>query len=152
MPVVKITRRHVLQFREALQDLPVRRSGKVRNATLPQLVEWSKHHPRAPRVSNATVNKLLGGVQAVALWARDNGLIPDDVPWADPFANMRLSEDPSTREPWQLEELRLLFTSAVFTEGVARTLDVAKLHSGSPCSGCSQVPVLANSLPSPWRM
>jgi hypothetical protein len=30
-------------------------------------------------VSNATVNKLLAGVQAVGLWARDNGLIPDDI-------------------------------------------------------------------------
>jgi hypothetical protein len=99
MPVAKITRRHVLQFREALQDLPVRRSGKLRNAPLPELVEWSKQHPRAPRVSNATVNKLLGGVQAVSLWARDNGLIADDVPWADPFANMRLPEEASTREP-----------------------------------------------------
>jgi integrase len=121
MPVAKITRRHVLHFREALQDVPIRRSGKLRNAPLPELVEWSKHHPRAPRVSNATVNKLLGGMQAVALWARDNGLIADDAPWADPFANMRLSEDPSTREPWQLEELRLLFTSAVFTEGARPT-------------------------------
>jgi hypothetical protein len=93
MPVVKITRRHVLQLREALQEIPVRRTGKLRNAALPELVEWSKQHPKAPKVSNATVNKLLGGVQAVALWARDNGLIPDDVPWADPFANMRLQED-----------------------------------------------------------
>jgi integrase len=121
MPVAKITRRHVLHFREALQDVPIRRSGKLRNAPLPELVEWSKHHPRAPRVSNPTVNKLLGGMQAVALCARDNGLIADDAPWADPFANMRLSEDPSTREPWQLEELRLLFTSAVFTEGARPT-------------------------------
>jgi integrase len=121
MPVAKITRRHVLQFREALQDLPVRRSGKLRNAPLPELVEWSKQHPRAPRVSNATVNKLLGDVQAVSLWARDNGLIADDVPWADPFANMRLPEEASTREPWQLEELRLLFNSTVFTEGARPT-------------------------------
>jgi integrase len=60
-------------------------------------------------------------VQAVALWARDNGLIADDAPWADPFAKMRLSEDGSTREPWQLEELRLLFTSAVFTKGARPT-------------------------------
>jgi integrase len=121
IPVAKITRRHVLQFREALQDLPVRRSGKLRIATLPELVAWSKEHPRAPRISNATVNKLLGGVQAVALWARDNGLIADDVPWADPFANMRLQEDAPTREPWQTEELRLLFTSAVFTKAVRPT-------------------------------
>jgi integrase len=72
-------------------------------------------------VSNATVNKLLGGVQAVSLWARDNGLMPDDVLWADPFANMRLQEDAPTREPWQLEELRLLFKSAVFTKDVRPT-------------------------------
>jgi integrase len=121
MAVVKITRRHVLQLREALQEIPVRRTGKLRNTGLPELVEWSKQHPKAPKVSNATVNKLLGGVQAVALWARDNGLIPDDVPWADPFANMRLQEDKSTREPWQLDELRLLCTSPVFTKGARPT-------------------------------
>jgi integrase len=116
MAVVKITRRHVLQLREALQEIPVRRTGKLRTAALPDLVEWSKQHPKAQKVSNATVNKLLGGVQAVGLWARDNGLIPDDVPWADPFANMRLQEDKPTREPWQLDELRLLFGSPVFTK------------------------------------
>jgi integrase len=121
MEVVKITRRHVLRLREALQELPVRRSGKLLNATLPQLVEWSQQHPKAPKVSNATVNKLLGGVQAVTLWARDNGLISDDVPWADPFANMRLQEDKPTREPWQLDELRLLFTSPVFAESARPT-------------------------------
>ncbi|HSR76228.1 MAG TPA: DUF6538 domain-containing protein, partial [Xanthobacteraceae bacterium] len=121
MAVVKITRRHVLQLREALQELPVRRAGKLRNAGLPELVEWSKEHPRAQKVSAATVNKLLGGVQAVGLWARDNGLIPDDVPWADPFANMRLPEDKPSREPWQPEELRLLFTSPVFADGARPT-------------------------------
>jgi integrase len=96
-------------------------TGKLRNAGLPDLVAWSQHHPRAQKVSNATVNKLLGGVQAVGLWARDNGLIPDDVPWADPFANMRLPEEKPTREPWQLEELRLLFASPVFTNGARPT-------------------------------
>jgi integrase len=121
MAVVKITRRHVLQLREALQEIPVRRTGKLRTAALPDLVEWSKQHPKAQKVSNATVNKLLGGVQAVGLWARDNGLIPDDVPWADPFANMRLQEDKPTREPWQLDELRLLFTSPVFTKDARPT-------------------------------
>ena len=39
MPLAKITRRHVLHFREALQDLPIRRSGKLRHAPLPELVE-----------------------------------------------------------------------------------------------------------------
>jgi hypothetical protein len=117
MPVEKIARKHVREFREALQELPVRRSGKLQRAKLPELVEWSKQHPGARRVSAATVNKLLGGVQAVVVWARDNGLIPDHVPWADPFSNMRLDEPEPDRAPWEPAELRVLFGSPVFTKG-----------------------------------
>jgi hypothetical protein len=117
IPVQKITRKTVREFREALQQLPVRRAGTQRRAKLPELVEWSGKHPEAQKVSPATVNKLLGGVQAVAIWARDNGFIPDDVPWADPFSNTRLDEPEPEREPWELAELRVLFRSPVFTEG-----------------------------------
>jgi integrase len=117
MPVERIGRKHVREFREALQELPVRRAGKLQRATLPELVEWSKKNPGARTVSAATVNKLLGGVQAVVVWARDNGLIPDHVPWADPFSNMRLDEPESDRAPWEPTELRVLFASPVFTEG-----------------------------------
>jgi integrase len=117
MPVEKIARKHVREFREALQELPVRRGGKLLGATLPELAEWSKKHPGARRVSAATVNKLLGGVQAVVVWARDNGLIPDHVPWADPFSNMRLDEPEPVRAPWEPNELRVLFGSSVFTKG-----------------------------------
>jgi integrase len=117
MAVEKMARKHVREFREALQELPVRRAGRLRRATFPELVEWSKKHPGARRVSAATVNKLLGGVQAVAVWARDNGLIPDHVPWADPFSNMRLNEPEPDRAPWEPTELRVLFASPVFTEG-----------------------------------
>ena len=68
-------------------------------------------------MSAATVNKLLGGVQAVVVWARNNGLIPDHVPWADPFSNMRLDEPEPSRAPWEPADLRVLFASSVFTEG-----------------------------------
>lgn len=118
MPVAKITRKSVREFREALQQLPKRRAGELRKATLPELVEWSGKHPDAQRIGPATVNKLLGAVQAVAVWARDNGFIPEDLPWADPFSNMRLDEPESDREPWEPAELRTLFNSPVFTEGV----------------------------------
>ena len=63
------------------------------------------------------MNKLLGGVQAVALWGFDNGLTPDDAPWAYPFARMRLDEEEPQREPWEVPELQLLFSSAVFSRG-----------------------------------
>jgi hypothetical protein len=105
-PVAKITRAHARKFREALQEVPVRRAGKLRQAALPEIIEWSKQHPSVKKISPATVNKLLGGIQALTVWSRNNGLIPDDVPWADPFSDMRLKETPSEREPWQLDELR----------------------------------------------
>jgi integrase len=121
LPVAKITRRHAREFREALQDVPVRRTGKLRVATLPAIVEWSKQHPGAKKIAPATVNKLLGSIQALAVWSRNNGLIPDDVPWVDPFSDMRLEEAPSEREPWQPEELQMLFGSPVYTEGARPT-------------------------------
>jgi integrase len=121
LPVAKITRRHAREFREALQEVPVRRSGKLRQAALPEIVEWSKQHPGVKKIAPATVNKLLGGIQALVVWSRNNGLIPDDVPWADPFSDMRLEEAPSEREPWQPEELQMLFGSPVYTEGARPT-------------------------------
>jgi integrase len=117
LPVAQIRRPHVLRFREALQEMPLRRSGKLLTATLLELVEWSKEHTGVPKVSAETVNKLLGGVQAVCVWARNNGLIPEDVPWSDPFSKMRLPTRRPRREPWTPEELRTLFSSAIFTQG-----------------------------------
>ncbi len=116
LPVAQIKRPHVLQFREALQEMPLRRSGKLLRATLPELVEWSKELTSLPKVSAETVNKLLGSVQAVCLWARNTGLIPEDVPWSDPFSRMRLPTRKPKREPWELEELRTLFGSSIFTQ------------------------------------
>jgi integrase len=117
LPVVEIKRRHVLAFREALQDIPTRRTGKLKGADLPTLVEWRKDNPAAPKLAAGTVNKLLGGIQAPILWARDNGFIEDDTPWADPFARMRVKGDEPEREPWETGDLVRLFASPVFVEG-----------------------------------
>jgi integrase len=117
LPVARIKRPHVLRFREALQERPVRRSGSLRTATLPELVEWSKKHTSIQRISAETVNVMLGSAQAVCVWAQNNGLIPQDVPWSDPFSRMRLPIRGFKREPWALEELRTLFSSTIFTQG-----------------------------------
>jgi hypothetical protein len=65
MPVAEIKRRHARQFVEALQDLPRHRPGNLQRAPLPELTEWGKAHPEAPRLSEGTINKLVGGVQAL---------------------------------------------------------------------------------------
>jgi integrase len=115
MPVAQIRRSHARQFREALQDVPHKRTGKLLKAPLPELAKWGHEHPEAQKIGPGTVNKLLGGVQAVCRWARKEHLLPDD--WADPFAEMRLEEDESGRAPFSEDELRVIFGSLVFTEG-----------------------------------
>ncbi|HKD30993.1 MAG TPA: site-specific integrase [Xanthobacteraceae bacterium] len=118
MPVATITRDHARTFREALQDVPRSRPGELAKATLPEFLEWRRSHPEAKGLTPETVNKLLGGVQAIVKWGGKSGLIPDDVRWADPFAEMRLpkSDDPEGG-PFAPDELRTLFASPVFAKG-----------------------------------
>jgi integrase len=117
MRIEDIRRGHVRTFREALQMIPVRRAGALRKADLPTLVEWSEKHPEAPRLQPTSINKLLGGVQAVTVWAHDNGFTSDDKLWADPFARMRVDEPEPDPVLWKVDELKLLFGSRVYTEG-----------------------------------
>lgn len=117
LPVVQIKRSHARQFREALQDVPRRRSGKLLKAPLPELAEWGRKYPEAQKIHSGTVNKLLGGVQAVAVWARENGIVPEDAQWADPFSRMRLDVEDSKRAPFETTELKAVFNTPVFTQG-----------------------------------
>jgi integrase len=123
MPVAEITKTHARQFREALQDIPRNRPKELAGLTLPALIEWRRANPAeagskaAAVVTPATVNKLLGGIQAVAQWANRNGLISDDVRWSDPFTGMKLPLDEQAGGPFTDEELRRLFSSPVFTAG-----------------------------------
>jgi integrase len=117
LEVAQINRGHVCQFRDAALLVPARRSGKLLKATLPQLVEYSRAHPDAPRIKAATINKWLNCLGAVLNWARKNGIIPDDVPWSDPVSGMRLREARSDRQPWEPEELSALFASPIYLKG-----------------------------------
>jgi integrase len=118
LDVAQINRGHVRAFREAAQLVPKHRAGKLRKMSLPELADWSRQHPGAVRISSATVNKWLTCLQAVLNWARENGTIPDDIPWADPVSKMRLSEVKPSRQPWEPDELSSLFRSPVFTKGL----------------------------------
>jgi len=95
--------------------VPAVRRGKLRDATLPELSAWGRKHPEAPKVSAGTVNKQLGAVQAIAGWAHLKGIIPDDVPWSDPFHKMRVEEEQSGRGPFVVRELQRIFDAPLFT-------------------------------------
>lgn len=112
--VADIKKSHARSFREALQLVPSVRRGSLRTASLPELAEWGRTHPEAPKVSAGTVNKQLGAVQAIAGWAHHNGVIPDDVPWSDPFQKMRVEEEQSERGPFAIHELQAIFDAPLF--------------------------------------
>src|SRR5262245_41126480 len=57
LPIAQIKRTHARTFREALQDLPRHRSAELLDAPLPELAEWGRKHPEAPKVTAATANK-----------------------------------------------------------------------------------------------
>jgi integrase len=116
LPVAAITKPHARTFREHLQDIPRQRTGDLLKAPLPVLAEYGRAHPDVPKITTTTVNKLMGGLQAISVWARDQGVIPDEVVWSDPFSRMRLEEDESEREPFTISELQKLFASPVFTD------------------------------------
>jgi integrase len=117
LAIAEIKRSHALAFREALRLVPKIRKGDLRKAGLPELSQWGREHPQAPKVSVATVNKQLGAAQAIANWGYDKGFVPDDVPWPDPFRNMRLEEEQSERGSFNVPELRAIFNAPIFTGG-----------------------------------
>ncbi|MGY8667051.1 site-specific integrase [Bradyrhizobium sp. UFLA05-109] len=116
LSLLQMRRSHARTYREALQLVPKVRKGPLLKASLPELSDYGRAHPTAPKVSAGTVNKQLGVVQAIAGWGHHHGLVPDDVPWADPFAEMRLEEEQSEREPFDARDLQTIFDAPLFTE------------------------------------
>jgi integrase len=115
LAIADIKKRQALEFREALQLVPRTRRGALLRAGLPELSQWGREHPSAPKVSAGTVNKQLGAVQAIASWGYQHGLVPDDIAWADPFRDMRLEEEQSQRGSFDATELQSVFDAPIFT-------------------------------------
>jgi integrase len=116
LPVMAVKKSHALKYREALKEVPQSRSGALLKASLPELSAWSRKYPDAPRVSAGTINKQLGAMQAVATWGYENGVVPEDTAWTNPFAKMRVQGEESERTSFESMELKLLFAAPVFTE------------------------------------
>src|SRR5262249_59650845 len=52
-------------------------SGALLHMPLPELAERGRKHPEVQKIATPTLNKLLGGVQTIALWASDKGMVPE---------------------------------------------------------------------------
>jgi integrase len=116
LALLEMRRSHARTYREALQLVPKVRRGALLKASLPELSQHGRAHPAVTKVSPGTVNKQLGAVQAIAGWGHHHGLVPEDVPWSDPFSEMRLEEDQSEREPFEARDLQTIFNAPLFTE------------------------------------
>jgi hypothetical protein len=97
-----------------------------------------RKHPSVPKVSAGTVNKQLGAVQAIAGWGYHTGLVPDDAQWLDPFKDMRLEEEQSTRAPFDTQDLQTIFNDPLFTKHELPRARAVKLVYGSRCWRCSR--------------
>jgi len=115
LPIANIRKSHAREFREALQLVPRIRRGTLLKASLPELSDWGRKHPEERRVSAATVNKQLGAVQTIANWGHQNGVIPDDVQWSDPFSGMSLEVEESGRTSFTTSEIQDVFDTTLFT-------------------------------------
>lgn len=113
--IADIRRSHASQFREALRLVPKTRKGPLLKAGLLELRQWGQEHPSAPKVSAATVNKQLGAVQAIISFGFRHGLVPDDVPRSDPFQDMRVEGERSTRDAFDPRGLQTIFDAPLFT-------------------------------------
>lgn len=116
MPIAAIKRSHVRLFREALQNIPRKRAGALLRAPLPEVSEHGSKHPSLPKIKAATVNKQLGAVQAIVSWAEQNGLIPEDTSWSDPFRKMQAEVAEPSRTSFEFSELQTIFDAPLFTE------------------------------------
>jgi len=116
LPVAAIKKSHARLYRQDLQEVPQRRSGDLLKASLPELSAWGRKHPDVPKVSPGTINKQVGAMQAIAEWGFANGVIPEDTPWTNPFAKMRVEGEDSERTSFENTDLKLLFAAPVFTK------------------------------------
>ncbi|MGY4616664.1 hypothetical protein ACVWZ4_001891 [Bradyrhizobium sp. USDA 4472] len=119
MPVAAIKKKHALEYRKALQDVPRHRTGDLLRAPLPAQAAWGREHPEELRITAATINKQLDGVQSICIWASDNGLVSDNVQWIDPFSKLRLPEERSERTSFKTAELQKLFSAPVHRASIS---------------------------------
>ena len=88
-----------------------------RKQTVPQTLTAVGELAEEKRLSNVSVNKLLGALSSVLSWAMDNGYIE-----SNPASRVRVSIKSSrkTRLPYDDNDLRVIFHSAIYTTNRAK--------------------------------
>lgn len=119
VPAIAITKPMIREFKDALRKLPPTISGELRGLTVPQLLEAIEKSPPAKTLSTGSVNKDLGSLSAVLVWAGQQGYFDANPTWSNPVSGLKLKGAPGTemkRVSYDAEDLKLIFNSAIFVE------------------------------------
>jgi len=115
LPVSQITKKHVRDYKDAMLKYPSRRVGKLKDMTVPQLLEYVQQNPDTPVISPRTVNdRALGAVGAVLGWAESNDYIE-----ANPASGVKVKAmkvKRTARLPYSVEDLNTIFRFPIYTQ------------------------------------
>lgn len=117
LPIDQITDEHVVQFREAVQQLPARLPPKIQKLPLPQILEMAKAGQFEGKglITANTVRK-----QITALHSIFAAMIKDKVVSYNPASGKMPKKNKSKRRPFRLDELNALFHSPLYAADYTR--------------------------------
>jgi integrase len=115
LPVSQITKKHVRDYKDAMLKYPSRRVGKLKDMTVPQLLEYVREHPDTPVISPRTVNdRALGAIGAVLGWAESNDYIEMNPASGVKVKAMKVQR--TARLPYSVEDLNTIFRFPIYTQ------------------------------------
>lgn len=116
LPVNKISKAHIRDYKDALAELPTRLPTEYKKTPLPKVIEAvrSGKCKGGELPAPATVNKMLNAISSILSLAVDNGFIENN-----PAHRVRLPENKGRqgekRLSYSKEDLKLIFTSPIYT-------------------------------------
>jgi len=119
-PVYKISRRTMIDYKNALLQTPSNYLTRFKGKSLPQAIEANKRRKEPfPILSVTTINgKWLTHVGSIFQWAANNGFLPDN-----PCQHVRVDEGKSggepSRVPFTADDLAKIFGHPSFADPVA---------------------------------
>lgn len=122
IPAVAIDKRMVREYRDALKQLPNPLSGSLSKMPMAELLADVRDNPPQRTMTRGNLKKYLGSISAVLSAAGRAGRFDAiDPNWSNPALDVpvqALGNDDVEREPYEAADLRAIFHSPVFVEGL----------------------------------
>lgn len=116
LPVTAITKRHVVDFKDALLRLPTKLPAAHAIWPMPRILKEYADNAEVPRLSSSTVNeKGLAAIKAMLNWASSNAFCELNVAAGVRAVTGKVIED--SRLPYSTSDLKTIFSFPVFSSG-----------------------------------